>query len=237
MSSAELDAVVAGQTVPRLFAATVADRPDAVALRWKDGEGWGEWTWRDYADRACRVAGGLAALGVGRGDRVVLMMRNRPEFHVADLAALLLGATPISIYNSSAPEQVQYLAGHCQARIAIVEDDDYLERVTERSRRAAGARRRRRPRRRATRGVHRFADLLGRRPVDLADGRRPSQIRPTSATVIYTSGTTGPPKGVMIDHCERLLDGGEPAARVRRSRPDGLRGSCRTSRWRTSPSG
>ena len=101
-----------------------------MALRWKDGEGWGEWTWRDYADRASRVAGGLAALGVGRGDRVVLMMRNRPEFHVADLAALLLGATPISIYNSSAPEQVQYLAGHCHARIAIVEDDDYLARLT-----------------------------------------------------------------------------------------------------------
>jgi long-chain acyl-CoA synthetase len=199
MSSAELDAVVAGQTVPRLFAATVSDRPDAVALRWKDGEGWGEWTWRDYADRASRVAGGLAALGVGRGDRVVLMMRNRPEFHVADLAALLLGATPISIYNSSAPEQVQYLAGHCHARIAIVEGDDYLARLTgvrdalpelaevvvlDGEPRA---------------GVHAFADLLAASPVDLADASTvadPADL----ATVIYTSGTTGPPKGVMIDH-------------------------------------
>ena len=41
------------------------------------------------------------------------MMRNRPEFHIADIAVLLLGATPISIYNSSAPDQVQYLVGHC----------------------------------------------------------------------------------------------------------------------------
>ena len=56
------------------------------------------------------------------------MMRNRPEFHVADTAVLLLGATPISIYNSSEPEQVQYLAGHCDASVAIVEDIGYLER-------------------------------------------------------------------------------------------------------------
>ena len=51
-----------------------------------------------------------------------MLMRNRPEFHVADIAVLLLGATPISIYNSSSPEQIQYLAGHSRAEVAIVED-------------------------------------------------------------------------------------------------------------------
>jgi long-chain acyl-CoA synthetase len=199
MSSAELDAAVVGQTVPRLFAATVAERPDAVALRWKDGEGWAEWTWGEYAELACRVARGLAGLGVGRGDRVVLMMRNRPEFHVTDVAVLLLGATPISIYNSSAPEQVQYLTGHCHARAAVVEDGDYLARLT--SVRDAlpelaevvlldGD---------PLAGVHAFTDLLAASPVDLGDAStvaRPDDL----ATVIYTSGTTGPPKGVMIDH-------------------------------------
>ena len=83
---------------------------------------------RTTPTRATRLAASLRALGVSRGDRVVLMMRNRPEFHVADVAVLLLGATPISIYNSSAPEQVQYLAGHCEASVAIVEDGDYLDR-------------------------------------------------------------------------------------------------------------
>src|SRR5689334_15083596 len=116
-SSAELSALVAGRTVPKLFAAVVASRPDAVALRWKAGDGWGEWTWQEYAARACRVAAGLAGLGIGRGDRIVLMTRNRPEFHVVDTAALLVGATPISIYNSSAPEQVEYLAGHSGAKL------------------------------------------------------------------------------------------------------------------------
>src|SRR3954452_24940979 len=99
--------------------------PDAVALRTLEGDAW---TWRDYADRAARFAGGLAALGVGRGDRVVLMLRNRLEFHVADLGTLLLGATAISIYNSSSPEQISYLVSHCKAVAAITEEGDFLER-------------------------------------------------------------------------------------------------------------
>ena len=200
MSNAELAAVVAGRTVPGLFAACVAERPDAVALRWKEGDGWAEWTWSEYADRACRMAAGLAGLGVGRGDRVVLMMRNRPEFHVADIGALLVGATPISIYNSSAPEQVQYLAGHCRARLAIVEDHDYLERVLEVRDELPGLEEvvadRRRPHPTASAA---WPTLLGSDPVDLATAAAIAQPDDL-ATVIYTSGTTGPPKGVMLDH-------------------------------------
>ncbi len=200
---AAIAAFVAGRTVPRLFRDTVAARPDAVALRWKDGDGWGEWTWRDYADRACRVAAGLGSLGVGRGDRVVVLMRNRPEFHVADVATMLLGATPISIYNSSAAEQLEYLIGHCGATVAIVEGGDYLARML--------AVRDRLPSVReivaidgpgdsaGDDSVRRWSDLVASEPVDLdaaAVVARPEDL----ATVIYTSGTTGPPKGVMIDH-------------------------------------
>jgi long-chain acyl-CoA synthetase len=109
-----------------------------------------------------------------------------------DAAALFLGATPISIYNSSSPEQVEYLVGHCRATLAIVEDDGFEARFSK----ARGA----------------LADLEGivnlSQPglvdelfhagsVDLeaeASNRTPDSL----ATVIYTSGTTGPPKGVML---------------------------------------
>jgi long-subunit acyl-CoA synthetase (AMP-forming) len=57
-------------------------------------------TWREYAERVRRVAAGLAALGVGRGDAVGIMLTNRPEFHIIDAAALHLGATPFSVYNT-----------------------------------------------------------------------------------------------------------------------------------------
>ena len=59
------------------------------------------------------------------------MLRNIPEFHVLDLATNFLGATPISIYNSSSPEQIQYLADHCEAKLGFVEDMGFLSRFLE----------------------------------------------------------------------------------------------------------
>ncbi len=202
ITNEDLAEQVRGQTVPTRFVETVRSKPDGVALRWKDGDAWRELTWADYAKRSTRLAASLRALGVTRGDRVVLMMRNRPEFHIADVAVLLLGATPISIYNSSAPEQVQYLAAHCEASVAIIEDGGYLGRflavrddlpnlrdlvmIEE----PPGGR---------PAGVHTWDDLLAVEPLDLEEAAaiaQPSDV----ATVIYTSGTTGPPKGVVLDH-------------------------------------
>ena len=128
ITSQEIQARVEGKTVPDLFLATVAERGDAVALRWKnDDDSWGEMTFNEWADQVARVAGGLKARGVSHGDRVMLMMRNIPEFHVADLACLFLGATPISIYNSSHPEQIAYLTNKSKATTAILEDVGFLE--------------------------------------------------------------------------------------------------------------
>jgi long-subunit acyl-CoA synthetase (AMP-forming) len=201
VTAEDIAQAVAGQTVATNFRDTVRARGDQVALRWKAGDSWGEWTWAEYADRACRVASALAALGVQRGDRVVLMMRNRPEFHIADIAALLIGATPISIYNSSPPEQIQYLVQHCGAVTAVVEDTGFLERILKvRDELPSlehiaiidddG---------RAPDDVLHWDEWAGSAPVDLDEAAtiaRPEDL----ATIIYTSGTTGPPKGVMLDH-------------------------------------
>jgi long-chain acyl-CoA synthetase len=200
-TSEEIAAAVSGHTVTTRFRDTVLAHPDRVALRWKEADGWGEWTWADYADRACRFAAALADLGVVQGERVVLMMRNRPEFHVADMGTLLLGATPVSIYNSSSPEQVQYLVSHSGAVAGIVEDVDYLERILKVRDELPtlehlaiidddG---------RASDDVLQWEQLLAHEPIDLdiaARTAKPDDL----ATVIYTSGTTGPPKGVMLDH-------------------------------------
>jgi long-chain acyl-CoA synthetase len=196
----ELSRVVAGRTAASLFAATAGARADAVALRWREGDGFGEWTWAEYADRAARVAGALEGLGVGPGARVVLMMRNRPEFHVADVAALLRRATPISIYNSSSPEQIAYLVRHSGATVAVIEaafldrflasgvhPDPIAHLIVVDDADVSGP------------GIHTWNDALASEPVELA--RAAAAVRPEDvATVIYTSGTTGPPKGVVIDH-------------------------------------
>jgi long-subunit acyl-CoA synthetase (AMP-forming) len=196
-TSAEISSKLAGQTVASTFLDTVTAHPDRVALRWRDGDGWDAMTYRAYADAVARVAAGMRDLGVAPGDRVVLMLRNVPEFHVLDIAVVMCGATPISIYNSSSVEQVAYLAGHSRARFAFVEDDEFF-----------GAFRAARPSLPELRtvGVVRgsggdvgYDEMLGTAPLELhaaAAAVRPDHL----ATVIYTSGTTGDPKGVMLTH-------------------------------------
>src|SRR4051794_16653427 len=106
-------------TIAEAFRLTVEDHPDRVAVRTKDDEI--SLTWSALRDRVDAVAGGLAALGVKRGDTVALMLSNRPEFQIADLAVMTLGATPFSIYLTSAPDQVAYVIKDAGARVAIVE--------------------------------------------------------------------------------------------------------------------
>lgn len=196
-TSADLDAIVEGQTVPRLFAETVARIGDRTALRWREGDGWGEWTFAELADLACRAAAGMRAAGVGKGDRVVLMVRNRPEFHVLDLAAMLCGATAISIYNSSSRDQVTYLVGHCGATFGVAEDAEFFSRFDREALPDL-----------ATLAVIDAEDtdaevtwdqLVAHDPVDLDEAAAIAEPEDL-LTIIYTSGTTGPPKGVMLTH-------------------------------------
>jgi long-chain acyl-CoA synthetase len=202
-SIAEIDRAVAGQTAPRRFLETVQRSPDVVALRSMQGEtpgAWNEWTFRQYAENVAKAAAGLQQYGVQAGERVLLMMRNRPDFHWFDAAVQFLRATPVSIYNSSSPEEIAYLAGHAEAKLAILENAGFLEKflkvrdelpalehifVID-------------PPEVLPEGVHTAGELLDRGEVDLealGAATEPSDL----ATLIYTSGTTGPPKGVMID--------------------------------------
>ena len=128
-SSEEIAQAVSGQTVGTRFRDAVKARPDEVSLRWREGESLtGAWTWAEYADRATRVAAGLRALGVQPGDRIVLLLRNRPEFYPMDTGAVLAGAAPFSIYNSSSPEQIAYQAGHSGSVVGVANDIGMLER-------------------------------------------------------------------------------------------------------------
>jgi long-chain acyl-CoA synthetase len=201
ITAADVDREVEGATVARLFLDTVAQHGTATALRWQSGDDWETLSYDELAAKVAVAAGGLRSLGVGPGDRVVLMMRNIPVFHWLDLAVLALGATPVSIYNSSAPDQIEYLVGHCGAKVAVVENAGFLEKFLK------------------VRdqlptlqeivvlvapeelpdGVHGHESITESDPVDLA-----AEVQTGSpddlATVIYTSGTTGNPKGVMISN-------------------------------------
>ena len=110
-------------TIAEAFRLTVEDNADRIAVRTKDDEI--AWTWAELQRRVDAFAGGLAKLGLTRGDTLALMISNRPEFMVADLAATMLGATPFSIYLTSSPDQVAYVIKDAGARIATVKSMCY----------------------------------------------------------------------------------------------------------------
>ena len=202
MTDRAIDDVVAGQTITTEFLKTVDAHGDLVALRWKDpeSEAWHETTFSEFADQVARVAAGLAANGLGAGDRLMLMLRNRPEFHVLDTAALFVGATPVSIYNSSSSDQVEYLCNDAEAKMAIVEDGGFHQ-IFEKARPSIASLDKVGIIETGSEGGADFtyASLLAHDPIDLAEAAKiakPDDL----ATLIYTSGTTGPSKGVMIDH-------------------------------------
>jgi long-chain acyl-CoA synthetase len=175
------------------FAATVERLGDDVALR----SGERTLSWNELAAQVARIAGGLASLGVGKGDTVALMLANRPEFVACDLAAVALGAVPFSIYQTSPPEQIAYVVGDAGARTAIVEAA-FLD-VFEQAREelpgvehlividGEG-------------GTASLAGLEAAEPDFDADAAA-TEVGPDDLlTLIYTSGTTGPPKGVQLTH-------------------------------------
>jgi len=203
VTSDEIMQTVEGQTVPSVFLQTVGEHGDSVALRWQDedDESWGELTYAQYADGVADAVAAMKDLGVKAGDRIVIMMRNVPEFHVTDMAATFCGATPISIYNSSSPEQVEYLVNHSEAKVAVLENKNFLDRflpVRDKLTTLEHIAMLKDPDQ-APDGVLTLEDLQrsGRADLDAEVANcDPDQL----ATMIYTSGTTGPPKGVMLTH-------------------------------------
>ncbi len=198
----EVAPMTTATTMAGAFRFTVDRVPDRVALRMHGSDD--ELTWAQVRDRVDELAGGLHALGLRRGDTIALMIGNRPEFHVCDLAAMTLGAIPFSIYQTSSPEQIEYFLKDSGARIAIVEPI-HAPRFVQ-----------------AAASVETFEQLI------ITDGETPDgaialeeafaacpegfdaeehwrAVEPEDLlTLIYTSGTTGPPKGVMLTHANLI---------------------------------
>ncbi len=189
---------VEASTMAEAFRLTVANHPEGVAVRTKDDEV--SLTWAQLRDRVDALAGGLHRLGVRKGDTVALMFGNRPEFSIADLAVMTLGATPFSLYQTLSPEQVQYVISDAGARIALIEQAHTAQ--------IAGARELGLPDLQTVvvlegaqgEGTVAWDDVEGSQPDFDAEPHWSAQEPDDLLTLIYTSGTTGPPKGVQLTH-------------------------------------
>jgi acyl-CoA synthetase (AMP-forming)/AMP-acid ligase II len=111
--------ITSPETLGALFARTAVERRDESALRSDDGAI--ELSWGAYAAQARDAAAGLAGLGTHRGDTVACWLSNCPAFHIADAAALLLGAVPFSVYPTLTAAQAEHVIRDAGSRIVITE--------------------------------------------------------------------------------------------------------------------
>src|SRR6266851_976749 len=177
-----------------------ADR-ERLALHWEDESGAREtWTYWDLQQAANRLSNALAALGVGRGDRVALILPQRPETVVTYLACFQMAAVAVPLSFLFGPEALEYRLRDSGARVAVVDGQTWpnLEALLD--------------------GLPALTHVIGAagaRGARLADwaatlAKAAPQFEPArtaasdAAAIIYTSGTTGPPKGATLPHCALL---------------------------------
>lgn len=186
-----------------------ARTPDLVAMRHKAGGAWVPITYRELAEAARDVANGLILLGVEKGEPVALLSNSRPEWHVTDFAVMMTGGCTAPVYVTNSAPQVAYVIRHCAAPVAIVEDQEQLDKVLkewgdlpslEKVVVMTGE---------GTAGDDRVISFEELRRIGKEYGVANPQVLDDSiaglkpedtATIIYTSGTTGDPKGAMLTH-------------------------------------
>ena len=198
-------------TFPKLVRANAETLPRKTAIREKDLGIWQAYTWRDYWEQSRLIALGLASLGFARGDKTAVVGDNRPRLYWAVCATQALGGIPVPLYQDSIEKELAYIVDHAEARFAIVEDQEQVDKLLHLRAQcprlefivydnARGLRAYSEP------NLMSLEELLerGRKfeqnhanyvEDEVAKGRADD-----TAIICYTSGTTGTPKGAMLSH-------------------------------------
>lgn len=196
-------------TLNELFNAGVDRYRESEFLRFKRGGEWRSLSFGEVARRVRELALGLHALGLQSGDRVAIWSENRPEWNLADLATLAIGAVDVPIYSTQARGQVEYILANAGAKAIFVSSaflsdalsikesiptlervicfDDFSDEISSESTIQIES------------IVKEGRAAFGEKPAlyeKLWRAAKPDDL----ATLIYTSGTTGDPKGVMLTH-------------------------------------
>jgi long-chain acyl-CoA synthetase len=194
-------------TINKRVAAAAHKYPSRPALSAKvpKEKAWNVLTYAQLNDRVRRFALGLSTLGLERGDRVAILSENRPEWVIADLAALAAGGVSVTIYPTLPASQVAFILGDSGAKAVIVSDAKQLEKAEAAKATCpdlkivvimdAAA---------ATGDALSFDAVLTQgdtaTPAERFETRRDAVGPDDLMSIIYTSGTTGNPKGVMLTH-------------------------------------
>ena len=186
-----------------VFESSVQRLGNAACFLVKEEGKWNEWSWHDVRRQVRSLSAALQGLGVTRGDRVSIMSSTRPEWTLADMAILSLGAVTAPIYQSNLADEVYFILNNSEAKGIFVEDNEQLKKVL-------GVKDRLpalefiiviEPGQKSS-GVALFKDLLGTNPDQATayDSNLTELDEETVASYVYTSGTTGQPKGAVLTH-------------------------------------
>ncbi len=194
------------ETISQLFLNTIRSYPKDDLMMFKKGGGYVSLSSREILDRVKNIALGLRSLGVGPGDKVVILSENRPDWTMTDFAAQCLGAIVVPIYPTLMPDQIKYIVNDSDAKIVFGSNRELWPRIAV-------------IRSELSNVAHYVAfdpeGIEGAMPLtELIDRGRTygasrgdefealaMAVKPADlASIIYTSGTTGVPKGVMLTH-------------------------------------
>ncbi len=193
-------------TITRIFdllphyAASFKPKDDVLACK-EDGV-WKKYSLSYFKQMSDNITSGLIALGVKKGDKIVTISNNRPEWNFLDMAIMQSGAIHVPVYPTITQADYQYIFNHAEVKMIFVAGEEMAKKISE----VAAACN-------SVKEVFTFkysegfrnlfdvADMGQSKPEpELVDSIRNSIATDDLATIIYTSGTTGKPKGVMLSH-------------------------------------
>ncbi|MFD3757790.1 AMP-dependent synthetase/ligase [Streptomyces sp. NPDC058622] len=194
-----------------LIRRNAAQHPDTAVMSRKVDGRWQDVTATEFLAEVRATAKGLMAAGIRPGDRVALISRTRYEWVLIDFAIWSAGGVTVPVYETSSPEQIQWILGDSGAVAAVVESPGHGE--------AVAALRDRLPELREVWEIER-GDLDALKAAGAAvsdadaDERSSLANADDPATIVYTSGTTGRPKGCVLSHRNFFAECGNAVERL-----------------------
>lgn len=191
-------------TLHGLFLERVRRTPDKVAYRHFYQNAWRDLTWLQMREEVARWQAALAGLGLQRGERVAIMLRNCPVWIAFDQAAMSLGLVTVPLYTVDRPDNIAYIVNDSEVKFLLFESAEQWQALRTVKDQLGG--------------VVRFVsvDSLSDAPglTSMAQFLPKSAVLQSApecasnelASIIYTSGTTGKPKGVMLSHANMLTN-------------------------------